>query len=92
MEEINDSKYKVYYPSLDCSGTWTLIENKKYKKFKEEITDDKNEICIPAEYLLLVDDDISPYTKRFYLYINNEDNQPIANGFLNEVPDDYYQD
>ena len=68
MERINETDYKVVYPTLKCSSTWKLkkIESDLFI-YQEKITLGLDK-CNDGEYIFVQDDVMGSDTKYFYIY------------------------
>lgn len=68
MDRINDTDYKVVYPTLKCSSIWKLKKtDDDYKIYQEKITTGLDK-CNDGEYIFVQDDMMGSSTKYFYIY------------------------
>lgn len=68
MDRINETDYKVVYPTLKCSSIWTLkkIESDHFI-YQEKITVGLDK-CNDGEYIFVKDDMMGSNTRYFYIY------------------------
>lgn len=82
LKKIDDKSFKVNYPSIPCTATWTIVrQENNYKVYKEKLTSGFDK-CKDDGYIFLVNDTFSKSTKRFYIFDHVEDKNPSAYGFL----------
>jgi len=82
LTSLNDNNYQVEYPNIPCTANWIFIKKEKnYKMYKEELTSGFDN-CKNSGIILVMNDDKSSNTKRFYIYDKEEDLEPYAFGFL----------
>lgn len=91
LSRNSEDTFLVNYPELECSGIWKISKKNKKKFPKEKRTKHviaQEEIvtgldkCVNNGWVLLVDDQLSETTKRFYIFRTENDEKPYAFGFL----------
>ena len=81
---VNEDLF-ISYPDIPCSSEWIFVrEDKGGKIYKEKLVSDFDK-CIDNGIVLLMDDETSQTTKRFYIYQDEQSTQPYALGFIDEI-------
>lgn len=87
MDRINDTSFKVVYPTLKCSSIWTLKETDQYNTriYQEKITVGLDK-CNDGEYIFVQDDIMGSDTQYFYIYKDIKGKTTLlANGTIDAV-------
>lgn len=81
---VNEDLF-ISYPDIPCSSEWIFVrEDKGGKIYKEKLVSGFDK-CIDNGIVLLMDDETSITSKRFYIYQDEQSTQPYALGFIDEI-------